>query len=200
MQTKICIKLNLLVNKSRFPLAPARSHASSTTAVKLTCSPSFSFSMLFHSDDILTVKLVPPDCCVPFKIMVTFSHCKIFASYCNFNVFARHFTSHSPSPWINVAKVIHPQIIFHSRSPLTRPTPIRNLYSERIRSPSYLQSKSFSDVHPSSQRHKKNISLLSVEILKGNLHANVHMGISLFKFFTWHVAQFPYIRSWSWWQ
>lgn len=33
LQSKICIKLNLLVNKNRFPRAAARSHASSTTAV-----------------------------------------------------------------------------------------------------------------------------------------------------------------------
>lgn len=82
--------------------------------------------------------------------------------------------SHSPVPWINVTKVIHPQIILHSRKPLTRPAPTRNLYSKCNRSQAHLSSESLGYMHPSSHRHKKEIALITVQIVVGTLRTDVH--------------------------
>lgn len=53
-------------------------------------------------------------------------------------------------------------------------------------------------MHPSSQRHKKEIALITVEILVGTLHTDAHVEeFLLFNFFTQHVALFHHFGSWS---
>lgn len=84
-------------------------------------------SLHLTSSSSLSFPQLSPESSCPPQNNEFFCHCKSSTSCYNFVCFCLSLPSHSPVPWINVTKVINPEIIFHGRKPLTRPAPTRNL-------------------------------------------------------------------------